>query len=227
MIGLWMVAALSLAPADLSAPEPTEPVSPPRGARLLVFVGEQLALEPIKCLPYTWHDENEQLPGANSGACGEDGLNYRARYRVELWLEGGDAEEIEFLATGWTAPYGYSRHALIYLLESPDGVLLASGLAHSVYPTEDGGWASCDALEGSEPLAFRGNPVFGRTDGMSPHGVASRFPPSAFEVIGSQAYCIRGRRLPALSVELDRELQRLLDDGYRYPVTPRTQAASP
>lgn len=214
--------------------EPQSPVSaepPARAGRLLRIVGEQLSFEPIECLVYRWpvagHEPDEDDGLSERAPCDDDDLRYRARYRVLLVIDGEAGEETEFLATGWTTDYAESRHALLYVLESSDGAFLLPGVATPVHPTRDGEWATCDNYRGSQPVAFPGDIVFGRTDGMSPHGIAQRYPASDYKVVGKEAFCLRGRRLPALVEELDRELDRLRDAGYPYLPPKEDQAARP
>ena len=214
--------------------EPRLPVSkepPARAGRLVRLVGEQLSFEPIECLVYRWsvagHGPDEEDGLSERAPCDDDDLRFRARYRVLQVIDGEAGEEVEFLATGWTTDFAESRHALLYVLESPDGALLPPGVASPVYPTRDGGWATCDNYRGSQPVAFPGGIVFGRTNGMSPHGIAQRYPALDYRVVGQKAFCLRGRRLPVLIEELDRELDRLRDAGYPYLPPKEDQAASP
>ncbi|MCB1600966.1 MAG: hypothetical protein KDI66_13205 [Xanthomonadales bacterium] len=191
---------------------------------LLQFVGEQLAFDPIDCVPYRWSTEDmsqsqdeaeaEAEDDTDSTRCGGDDLNYMARYRVLKTIKGETGDTVDFIASGWTSFYAESRHALLYVLVSPDGALLPPGLAVSVYPTVDGDWASCDNDDGSELVEFADNLVFGRTDGMSAHGIAERFPSSDYAIIGDEAFCIRGRRLPALAQDLERGIGNLRDEGF-------------
>jgi len=211
---LLLLMAVNAAPADTAVAETDPPPS-----RLLRFVGEQVSFDPIDCVLYRPRIERtSQTPEqiAVSNQCGEGDLNFRVRYRVLQTIESELPETVEFLATGWTSHYAESRHALLYALDSPDGVVLPPGLAVSVFRGADGDWASCDDDIGSELLAFEHNLVFGRTDGMSPHGIAERFPASDYVVIGNEAFCIRGRRLPALAKDLDSEIGELRNQGYQY-----------
>jgi len=225
---LLLSMALAAAPAEAKVAEP----GPPTG-RLLRFIGEQVAFDPIDCIAYRWRTENGydepvvefaeddvQDDGSSASTrCNEDDLHYRSRYRVVQTIDGEAREAVDFLASADTSHYAESHHALLYILESPDGVLLPSGLAVSVYPTVDGEWASCDADAGSETVEFAGGTVFGRTDGMSPHGIAQRYPASDYLIIGAEAFCIRGRRLPVLREDLDRDLEQLRGAGF--PHLPR------
>jgi hypothetical protein len=96
------------------------------------------------------------------------------------------------------------------------GFCFPPGLAVSVYPTNDGDWASCDDDDNSEPLEFANKLVFGRTEGMSTHGIAERFLPTDYVIIDNEAFCIRGRRLPASVESLEHEMGNLRDEGFRY-----------
>lgn len=215
MIATFLALALSLTASDGAELAASAPRS---AARLLRFVGEQVSFEPIECRIHDWpsrdiDDEPSDDITASVG-CNEDDLHFRARYRVRLAIDGELPDTVEFLASGWTEHYADSRHALLYVLESIDETLLPSGLAVSVYPTVDGDWASCDADDGSELLEFSGDLVFGRTDGMSSHGISKRYPESDYAVIGQVATCIRGRRVPALIEQLDRDLDELRDQDF-------------
>ena len=102
------------------------------------------------------------------------------------------------------------------VLDSPDGVFLLSGKAASVYRTSDRDWASCEAYLDAETVEFAGDPVFGRTNGMSTYGIAQRFPPTDYVVIGDKAYCIRGRRLQTLVADFDRDVQQMRASGFPF-----------
>jgi|CXWL01.1.fsa_nt_gi hypothetical protein len=238
--------ALALALSASTGPEPVASATaaaPQLPGRLLRFVGEQASFEPIECRIHDWpssdsddeeepedEDGNVDDPGESATAppvCGEDDLHYRARYRVRLAIDGKLPETVEFLATGWTEHYANSRHALLYVLESLDGTLLPGGLAVSVYPTVDGDWASCDAEDHNELLEFSANLVFGRTDGMSPSGISAKYPASDFAIIGQEATCIRGRRLPALIKALDLELDELRDQDFPHLPPATSHATKP
>jgi len=225
MIGLPLLLALSLPAAP---PGTGEVQDDPSQWRVLQFVGEQLSFEPIDCIAHRWQmgDPHEDEV-TDADGCEEDNLQYRARYRVLEPIPDDGVGTVEFLAPGWSDYYAHSRHALIFVLVSPEGALHPPGLAVSVYPTTDGDWASCDDDTGSEPLEFAGDLVFGRTNGMSPHGVAQRYPSSDYAIVGEEVFCIRGRRLSALQQALQRELDRDYRQGFRAFPSPAPQAASP
>jgi hypothetical protein len=212
---LLLALSLSALPAEASTSE-TAPLT----GRLVRFIGEQLSFDPIECVPFRWDLEYERRYEAHveedleGDACRKDDLQYRARYRVIRSLGGEVGDSVDFLASAWTSYYAHSRYALLYVLESPDGSVLPPGVAFSVYPTADGDWASCDADVDSELLEFAGNPVFGRTGGMSPHGIAQRYPSSDFVIVGEEVYCIRGRRAETLAKELEYELDQLRNQGF-------------
>lgn len=172
--------------------------------RLLRFVGEQLAFERIDCPP------RDAPPGP---ACPAGEARHLATYRVVLAIDGEPAAIVEFLAAGWTSHFDSSHHALLYVLASPTGYVLAPELGVSVYPTRDGGWASCDPGPVSEAVEFADDIVFGRTDGLSPYGIAARYPSTDYAVVGQDVHCLRGHHLPALIETLDQEFGRLVDDG--------------
>lgn len=222
-------AAFLFSLALLAAPEEPAGAGTEAVAAPLLVVGEQLSFEPIGCLPYRGKpiDEDQDDAQGKDAGCGEDDLQYLARYRVRTRVEGDGGEEVEFLATGWTSHYADSRHALLYLVRTPEGWVLPPGLAFEVFPTTDGSWASCDDDSGSEPLEFAGDLPFGRTDGMSPYGITQRYPASDFVVVGKEAFCIRGRRMPALLKALDDELAELRGQGYAGLPEPEPQAAKP
>lgn len=187
-----------------TATSPADPVATaPDASKPLRFVGEQEAMEAIECRRRPRRDADGELVGRNE--CHSDDLQYRAHYRVRDALDSGLGERVDFAASGWTSHYAHERWALVELVEIDGQLELPGGLAIAVYPTADGGWASCDDDRGSEPVEFAGDLVFGRTDGMSAYGIAQRFPPERYTVVGNEAFCIRGRRLPALLEELDRE----------------------
>lgn len=167
------------------------------------FVGELIAMEPIPCLrrPGRIQHEDEETP---PGGCHQDNLQFRAVYRVVLAIDPGLEDTVEFLATGWTSHYAHERHALVYLSEGDDYRMLRGGHAVPVFRTGDGDWASCDDDRDSEPLDF-GGVVFGRTDGLSDYGIRAIFPPQVYRIAGEEAFCVRGRRLPALVEHLDHE----------------------
>jgi len=217
---VFLALSLYALPAEASG---TEQV-PPTG-RLVRFIGEQTAFDPIACVPYGPYGRGIKSESLNEGQinenmesseCHVDDLQFRARYRVIRALNGDAREAIEFSASAWTSYYANSRYALLYVLESPDGEFLPPGLAVSVYPAASGDWASCDSEEGSELVEFLGNPVFGRTGGMSPHGISQRFPPSDFVIVGDEVFCIRGRRLETLVKDLEYELQQKQGRGFPY-----------
>lgn len=195
----------------------------------LLVVGEQVSFEPFGCLPYPGKpiDEDPDNTEAKNARCSEDDLQYRARYRVRTPVEGDAGDSVEFLATGWTSHYANSRHALLYLVATPEGWVLPPGLAIEVYPTTDGSWASCDEDGGNGPVEFAGDLPFGRTDGMSPYGIAQRYPAKDYVVVGKEAFCIRGRRLPALLKTLDYEREQLRRQGYAGLPGREDQAAKP
>lgn len=225
-----MTAAAFLFPLALLA-APADPVGAGGDAVAapLLIVGEQLSFEPIGCLPYPGRpvDEDPDDTAAKKAECGEDDLQYRARYRVRTPVEGDAGDHVEFLATGWTSHYANARHALLYLVRTPEGWMLPPGLAIEVYPTTDGSWASCDEDSGSGPVEFAGDLPFGRTDGMSTYGIAQRYPASDYVVVGKEAFCIRGRRMPALLKDLDYELEELRRQGYAGLPVRKAQAAKP
>lgn len=228
MMGWSLLLALSLA-----APSPHAGVGHETrsGWHMLQFVGEQLSFEPMDCVVHRWRMDysDDDYEGAEdaAGTCGEEDLQYRARYRVLESITGDAPETVDFLSSGWTEYYANSRFALLVVMVSPDGALHPPGLAISVYPTTTGDLASCDADDGSEHLEFAGDLVFGRTDGMSTHGIAERYPSSDYVIIGQEAFCIRGRRLPALMEELQRQFDRDYRQGFPAFPTANRQAASP
>lgn len=224
MIAGAMVLALALSAAP-SVPDAHDSHLP--APRLLRVVAEQVSFEAVACLPYRWYPEAPQDPEPKRDGCRNDDLQYVARYRVRLSIEGDAGGMVDFLATGWTMPYAESRHALLVLVRTPDGLLLPTGMGASVYPTVDGDWASCDDHDDSEPLAFADDLVFGRTDGMSAYGIADRYPASDYAVVGDEAFCLRGRRLPALMEDLDAELELLRENGFSALAEPEPQAAKP
>lgn len=216
-----------LALALAAAPKPEAPTMNPAPARLIRVIAEQVSFQATECMPYRWYPEDPDDPEAKRAGCGNDDLQYLARYRVRLSIEGDASGIVELLATDWTSLYAESRNALLVLIRTPDGLLLPTGMGASVYPTTDGDWASCDDHEDSEPLAFAGDPVFGRTDGMSAYGIAERYPDSDYAVVGKEAFCTRGRRVPALMEELDAELELLRINGFAALAEPEAQAAKP
>src|SRR5690606_26723040 len=139
-----------------------------------------------------------------------DGLQFRAVYRVLLGLDDGLDDTVEFLATGWTSHYAHERYALVYVVEQEGEWVLPGGLATPVHPTADGDWGSCEAKRDSEALDFAGL-VFGRTEGLSDFGIRATFPADTYRVTGTEVFCTRGRRIPALVEELDRQLEDRFD----------------
>ena len=216
-----LAVALAATPSQQEAP-----AANPAPARLLRVIAEQVSFKATDCMPYRWHEEDSEEPEIRRDGCGGDDLQYLARYRVRMSIEGDAGEFVEFRATAWT-DFAESRNAMLVLVRTPDGLLLPTGMGASVYPTADGDWASCDDHDDSEPLEFAGDLVFGRTDGMSAYGIAERFPRSDYVVLGKEAFCIRGRRVPALMDELDAELELLRVNGFAGLAEPEAQAAKP
>jgi hypothetical protein len=219
--------SIVLALAVLSAPAaPDGEAAKPPAPRLLRVIAEQVSFEATQCMPYRWYPEDPGDPETPRDGCGGDDLQHLARYRVRLSIEGDAGEFVDFRTTSWT-DFAESRNALLVLIRTPDGLLLPTGMGASVYPTTDGDWASCDDHKDSESLAFAGDLVFGRTDGMSAYGITDRFPASDYAVLGKEAFCIRGRRVPALMEDLDAELDLLRLNGYSGLAEPEAQAARP
>lgn len=129
---LVLLLAASAAATDTKVPQPDR-----KPTHLLQFVGEQLAFDPIDCVPYRWSTEDmsqsqdeaeaEAEDDTDSTRCGGDDLNYMARYRVLKTIKGETGDTVDFIASGWTSFYAESRHALLYVLVSPDGALLPRG----------------------------------------------------------------------------------------------------
>lgn len=201
-----------------SSASPASPASPASSERIVSFIGEQLSFERIDCIrlvePTDDHENVDEDGVPYDLRCGEDDINVRARYRVVMPIDGVVEEEVEFVATGWTKFYAPGRWAVLYLRETRDGWIMPAGLGAAVWPTADGSWAACGEYDRTEPVEFAGDVVFARTDALSPHGVAQRFPKEDFEVVGQRVYCLRGETLPTLVTRLDRELQKARESGF-------------
>ena len=212
MTPAWLLvaaAAAGTAPSDVFVPT---------SDRIAVFVGEQTAFERIDCVllvkPSDTLDDWNEDGTPDDDVCGEDDLRVRARYRVVMPIEGVDEVEYEFLATGWTESWAPGRWAVLYLRQTEDGWIMPGGLGEAVWPTVDGGWGACNPYEHEEPVEFAGDLAFGRTDGMSAHGIRERFPAADFEVVGERVYCIRGETLPTVVQRLDGELDEARESGF-------------
>ena len=146
MFRALLAAALFLAAATADAGANDELVivmksssTPGKAGELFVFVGEHVSYRPLhmsceNCWVFdTWH---------------------RARYRVAEWIHGappGPEVEFDVAEHAVNEPFGHSRYALVFVEEHGEKLGLVKYMQVPVYPTADGGFASCGPLGGAPP----------------------------------------------------------------------------
>ena len=172
---------------------------PGEAGELLVFVGEQLAYEPkvIEC-----------------GNCMVFDSWYTARYRVVHRIHGvppGDELTFSVAEHATRNPFGYSRFALVFVERFEDGYSLVKYTQKPVYPTIDGGFATCgpywrpdnaDAPLNPGPalreMAFSPRLVVDDARRLSAFGRTQAHDPRWHAIEGDEVVCRRGVPLQEL-----------------------------
>lgn len=197
-----LVAAVLLAivAADVAAQESDVIVmqrssEPGEAGELFVFVGEHVSYKPLdmgcdNCLVFdSWHT---------------------ARYRVAEWIHGvPPGPEIEFSVAehATNLPFGHAQYSLVFVERHDDAFALVKYQHVPVYPTSDGGFASCGPMWGhsSEPdepldpaepalrdVDFSPRQVVDDARRLSPLGRTQAHDPRWHQVQGEEVVCRRG-----------------------------------
>lgn len=179
---------------------------PGEAGEILVFVGEQVAYEPLEM---------------NCGeGCWVFDSWYTARYRVSQWIHGvppGEEITFEVAEHAVIAPFGHSRFALVFVEKHGESLSLVKYQQVPVYPTAGGSFASCGPVWGRDPgdrrpldpeepeledIAFLPPLVVDETGRLSAHGRRYAHDPRWFEAVGDKIHCRRGvpveRLVPAI-----------------------------
>lgn len=175
--------------------------TPGKAGELFVFVGENVAYRPLElscdnCWVFdTWH---------------------RARYRVAEWIHGappGPELEFDVAEHAVNLPFGHSRYALVFVEAHGEKLALVKYMQVPVYPTADGGFASCGPMGGAPAEAaaplnpaspalrdvdFSPRLVVDDARRMSAWGRARAYDPRWHEVVGQDVVCRRGVPVAAL-----------------------------
>lgn len=169
---------------------------PGDGTEIVAFVGEQIAYESMEfdcgegCWVFdSWH---------------------KARYRISEWIHGvPQGPELEFTVAehAVVVPMGHARHALVFVERLDDGWSLVKYQQVPVYPTADGGFASCGPLGDDadrrgdadfagyppmEDIAFAPALVVDDARRLSPHGWGELHDPRWHAIVGDEVVCRRG-----------------------------------
>jgi hypothetical protein len=169
--------------------------TPGKAGELFVFVGEHLSYRPLNL---------------SCDNCWVFDSWYAARYRVAEWIHGappGPELEFDVAEHAVNVPFGHSGYALVFVEVLGEKMALVKYAQVPVYPTADGGFASCGPMGGApredgaplDPKApalrdidFSPQLVVDDSRRMSAWGRARAYDPRWHEVIGNDVLCRRG-----------------------------------
>lgn len=196
---------------------------------MLVFVGEQLAYEDLDHDPCA--EENAKSGGDT--ICISMDSYYRARYRIVETIHGiAPGPDIEFDVGSHYGDLDWvnARHALLFVYlhdDAPHWLHKYQGFA--VFPTADGGWATCgdtgtyDKLP-LQDIEFSPALIVDDTSRLTPIAIEKRWDPAVYAVVDGTVRCRRGVPLEAIVTYVDREVLDEVDLGTTTPAGARPRA---